>query len=612
MNAPAVPVRISVLGPVRLWLDGHEVPAGSPQQQSLLAALVLRDGRPATADELISAIWDDEAPRAAHSTARTYVYRLRRLLAGSDVSIETIGGGYALAGERASIDVRDFEAAVGAARERIRSGDPAAAAELLRGAEGLWSGTALAGVPGSYAQGQRARLAELRLAATELCLTARLRTAGAGPEEVAGLAALVEEHPLREGLRALLMLALYQQGRQAEALEVYQRGRRLLRDELALEPGPELQRMHQRVLAGDPTLVAGAGPAPAVAGPVYLPADLPDFVGREAEIGTIVATLTGPAPTVGVTGREGAGRTSTVVHAAHRLAGAFPHGRLYADLSEAGGAAEALLMWLRLAGVEGDLPAGTAGRAALLRATVGDRRILVVLDNVASPEQIGVVRCALPGAAVLFTARRRLMAVSGATWVTVGALTGAEAMLLMERVAGAGRIAAERAATVRLIELTGGDALAVRLAGHRVDSRPRWSVASIADELAAELGNPATVMHDDCLLAEAPIVRAYGRLRPLPARLLRLVAAAGPVPSEISAGQAARLLDVGVHDAWRALESLADVCLLAVTGAEQRYRLADPVVWAMAMREAHAVDGAAEIAAATCRLTESQVRLVAA
>ncbi|MDR7275689.1 AfsR/SARP family transcriptional regulator [Catenuloplanes atrovinosus] len=593
-------ISISALGPLRVWRDGVPQAVGSPQQQALLVALLIRDGRAASMDDLVAAVWGDDLPDTAVATARTYIYRLRRLFDGTVVSIDTLGRGYALSTGRATVDVTAFQAGVAEAHERMRAGDAPGAAELVSGALALWEGEALAGVPGRAAERARVRLEDTRVAAEELLFTARLETSGASAEELARLTELVETYPLREGFRALLMLALYRRGRQAEALELYQRGRALLRDELALDPGPALRDMQRRILRSDPALLA----AEAGTGPTYLPADLPDFTGRVAELAVITGALV-PGATVGITALPGFGRTSTAVHVAHLLAGEFPDGRLYADLAAPDSLAETLLTWSRLFGVAGALPATVTGRATLLRTAAAGRRPLIVLDDVEDPADVAVVRSALPHAALLLTSRRRHHRLAGTAWVTLGGLADDESMRLFEHIAGAARVASDPGWVRDAIAAIDGAPLSVRLAAERVARRPHRTVRSLVEELTSELHDPYAPLHDDCVIAEAPMVRAYRLLRPQAARTLRFLTATDACAATVP--EVAAMLCTTENNALTALDSLVDLHLVA-DGADGRYRITDPMVQAVARRMLHEIDGRDEIEAAVRRaFTPSRV-----
>jgi DNA-binding SARP family transcriptional activator/Tfp pilus assembly protein PilF len=259
-------VRFSVLGPVRAWHKGRELDLGSPQQRVVLAALLLRRGHPVTLAELIDAVWGAEPPMAAVPVLRTYVSRLRKILepgrgtADTPRTIVSVGDGYRVRTPEEALDLAVFERRVAEAARASAAGDESAAARLLYEALDEWRGVALAGLPGPLAETERSRLAEARLAALEKRLDIDLRL-GRHREVIGELMSLTGEHPLREELCRLLMLALYRSGRQAEALAAYRRTRATLVTELGVEPGPSLRDVHAWILASDPSSTPAYSPA---------------------------------------------------------------------------------------------------------------------------------------------------------------------------------------------------------------------------------------------------------------------------------------------------------------------------------------------------------------
>jgi DNA-binding SARP family transcriptional activator len=243
-------VRFEVLGPVRGWQGNTELELGSPQQRAVLAMLLLARGRQVSLDGLIDGLWEGDVPRSAAGTVRTYVSRLRRRVN----SIESIGDGYVLRLGSAVLDLDEFEHWLSEARGVRGRRDAARSARLLRDALGLWRGTALAGIPGPYADSRRVPLTELHLAATEEKLAADIAL-GDHAGAIAELRSLLAEHRFRERFTELLMLALYKSGRQAEALYLFDDVRHRLSDELGVDPGPSLQTMHRRVLQADRRLM---------------------------------------------------------------------------------------------------------------------------------------------------------------------------------------------------------------------------------------------------------------------------------------------------------------------------------------------------------------------
>jgi DNA-binding SARP family transcriptional activator len=247
-------VRFEVLGPVRGWHGDTELELGSPQQRAVLAMLLLARGRQVSLGGLIDGLWEGDVPRSAVGTVRTYVSRLRRRVN----SIESIGDGYGLRLGSAVLDLDEFEQLLSAARAARDRHDAACGARLLQDALGLWRGGALAGIPGPYADSRRVPLTELQVAATEEKLAADIAL-GEHAAAIAELRALLAEHPFRERLTELLMLALYKSGRQAEALYVFDSARHGLSEELGVDPGPSLQTMHRRVLQADRRLMDTVG-----------------------------------------------------------------------------------------------------------------------------------------------------------------------------------------------------------------------------------------------------------------------------------------------------------------------------------------------------------------
>jgi DNA-binding SARP family transcriptional activator len=227
----------------------------------VLALLLLRRGRLASAEDLVDRMWGVNPPMSARVTLRTYVSRLRRSLDDprrAQSLIESTRGGYRLPITSATLDLAVFEARVREARTARSTGDTARASALLHSALSLWRGYPLAGVHGEFVERERARLDQLRLVALEERITLDLEL-GRCHDTAAELTGLVDEHPLRERLRELLMLALYRAGRQADALHSYQRIRALLNQEIGIEPGLRLRSLHQQILQSAPELSADIG-----------------------------------------------------------------------------------------------------------------------------------------------------------------------------------------------------------------------------------------------------------------------------------------------------------------------------------------------------------------
>jgi peptide/nickel transport system substrate-binding protein len=272
-----------VLGSFEVVDRGSPLALGPPQQRALLAVLLVHRGEPVSSDRLIDEIWGEQPPPTAHKIVQGYVSNLRKAL--GDGLLVTEGRGYGLRLEPGQLDVDRFESLVAQAREALEDGDALTAGAVLRDALGVWRGPALADFAYErFAQAEIARLEEARLAALEDRIDADLAS-GEQARLVGELEALVREHPLRERLRAQLMLALYRSGRQADALESYRKARQALVEELGLEPGPRLQELERAILAHDPALDAWSGPSPAA--PMEPPRDpaVPPPSGRRGNTG---------------------------------------------------------------------------------------------------------------------------------------------------------------------------------------------------------------------------------------------------------------------------------------------------------------------------------------
>ncbi|MFH8518921.1 BTAD domain-containing putative transcriptional regulator [Streptomyces gelaticus] len=581
-SAGGVDLRFSVLGPVRAWRDGEPLPSGSPQQRALLAALLLRGGRTATAAELIDAIWGDEPPSQALATIRTYASRLRKVL--DPQTLVSDAGGYAIRAGHDALDVTVAQELAADADKARASGDRGQARTLLSKALGLWDGEALASVPGPYAENQRTRLEEWRLQLTESRLDLDLEV-GCHAEAVSELTALTAAHPLRERLRELLMIALYRSGRQAEALAVYADTRRLLADELGVDPRPELAQLQQRILRADEELARPAdepAPAPAPVRPAQLPATVPDFTGRASfvrELGGRLATAEGSVMAVSaLAGIGGVGKTTLAVHVAHQARQHFPDGQLYVDLQGAGARAaepETVLgAFLRALGTaESAIPDSLDERAALYRSTLDGRRILVLLDNAHDAAQVRPLLPGTAGCAALITSRVRMVDLAGSHLVDLDVMSPEEALQLFTRIVGEERISSEREAALDVVAACGFLPLAIRIAASRLAARRTWTVSVLAAKLADERRRLDELQAGD-LAVKATFELGYGQLEPAQARAFRLLGLAdGP---DISLAAAAALLNLEAHAAEDLLEALVDTSLLE-SAAPGRYRYHDLV-----------------------------------
>ncbi|MFJ7077719.1 AfsR/SARP family transcriptional regulator [Streptomyces sp. NPDC098781] len=583
----ATALRFGVLGPVRAWRGEEQLATGSPQQRALLAALLLREGRTATAAELIDALWGEEPPSQALAAVRTYASRLRKVLDAGVLVSES--GGYAVRGlPEGALDLAVAQELATEAEKARGAGDLCQAREVLGRALALWDGEVLAGVPGPYAEAQRVRLEEWRLQLLESRLDMDLEQ-GCHAEAVSELTALTAEHPLRERLRELLMLALYRSGRQAEALAVYADTRRLLADELGVDPRPGLRELQQRILQADPGLAEPsapvAEPVATLVRPAQLPATVPDFTGRSAfvrELSEVLASASGTEGRVmavsALAGIGGVGKTTLAVHVAHQSRAAFPDGQLYVDLQGAGPRAaepETVLgSFLRALGTaDSAIPDSLQERAALYRSLLDGRRVLVLLDNAKDAAQVRPLLPGTEGCTALVTSRVRMVDLAGAHLVDLDVMSPDEALALFTKIVGEERVASEREAALDVVAACGFLPLAIRIAASRLAARRTWTVSVLAAKLADERRRLDELQAGD-LAVKATFELGYGALEPAQARAFRLLGLAdGP---DISLAAAAAVLDLPVEDTEDLLEALVDTSLLE-SAAPGRYRYHDLV-----------------------------------
>jgi DNA-binding SARP family transcriptional activator len=452
-----------ILGPVEVWTGEGWSNIGAGKQRSVLATLLLRPGEPVSLDVLIDEVWPDKAPARAANLVSVYVHHLRRLIGDADGRVlVTRAPGYQVVLGPGELDADRFAALVADGRQALASGAPDRAAGLLTEAIGLWRGPALADVPATPRVAAEAdRLEESRIEALELRAEASL-ACGRYAEVVPQVRRLLADHPLREKLWALLIRALYGAGRQAEALEVYEQARNRIADELGVDPGADLQQLYQQILSGDSdqAMIAAGRAMPAPASPrvraqappvpAQLPADIADFTGRAGQVAQLRELLAGAAGGASpgavrvalVVGSGGLGKTTLAVHAAHLLAGEFPDGQLYADMHGAthpADPAEVLARFLRDLGADAaGIPLGEEERAAQFRTRLAGKRVLIVLDDARSEEQI---RPLLPGSAscaVLITARNWLPELAGRAVLDLDVLSHEQARALLNTMGGRG------------------------------------------------------------------------------------------------------------------------------------------------------------------------------
>ncbi|MGI5205463.1 BTAD domain-containing putative transcriptional regulator [Spirillospora sp. CA-108201] len=577
----------TVLGPVRAWRDGTRLDLGPLRQQALLAALLLRPDMTVSQRELLDGVWGVEPPGSGSKIVPVYVHRLRRCLGtlGEDAHESVIArerGGYRFVSRGTAVDVMRLDAAADEAAAARRSGDPAAAASACLDALNLFQGEPLAGLPGPFAEAERLRLEERRLTLLQEKVECQFEL-GRFVDAVGELHALVPKHPHSESLTSLLMRALYGSGRQADALAAYSHLRHRLVEDLGVEPGERLRRVHQAVLRGDdatldlvPRGEAGRGERARVPSarrvPDELPAEFGELVGRRDEL----ALLTGPGgPAVAaVDGVAGAGKTALAVHAARMLRRDHPDGCLFVELhghSERRDAVppeRALRRLLRAVGA-GQASGDLDELAASWRSATAGLRLLLVLDDASGADQVRPLLPAGAGSRVLVTSRRRLVGLDVDRRVSLGALTRQAAESLLVRIVGAERAAAEPYAVRELAAMCDRLPLALCIAGARLQSRPAWAIGHLARRMGDARRRLAELTAEDRSV-EGAFRLSYDRL---PAAERRAFRALGTSPDELTGHQAlAAALGWAAQGAEQALENLVDANLVQQPAVHQ-YRL---------------------------------------
>ena len=389
---------------------------------------------------------------------------------------------------------------------------------------------------------------------------------------------MVRRHPTRERLRRVQLLALSRSGRHVEALAEYDDLRVTLSREFGLEPSGALQHLYQAILSGDPAArpPSRAAVLPAAAGEVIphasqLPRDADDFTGREEELGALVAAISkASASRVKVAvigGPPGVGKTTLAVRAAHQLRDRFPDGQLFMSMRLPSGrprtALDALGHLLHMAGLDGPLPRQLEERAALYRAFMAERALLLLIDDVSDPV---AARWVLPGtgrSGVLVTSRRQLPALDATHHLEVRPFSGAEAARLLAEMIGQPRVAAERPAVDLITARCSGLPLAIRIVGTKLRLQPHLSLTQLASWLADERRLLDTLEIGGLSLRSC----AQACERELAARNWATLRRLGSLPDrEFSLEDAAATLDVDGPKAEHLLEVLLEAHAVAVTG----------------------------------------------
>jgi DNA-binding SARP family transcriptional activator len=586
-----------LLGSLEVSIEGATVELGGNRQRTAMAVLLLYAGRVVPLARLVDALWDD-SPATAKGQVQTCISALRRQLAdqGADGLISTSPAGYTLSVPPGSLDIANFEDMIAAARA-IPDDRPDDVVREFRAALALWRGPAAADVPSRLVQAVAIRLNEDRLSVLEECIEAELAL-GRHHHLVGELNELAKEYPFRESLRAQQMLALYRSSRQAEALESFQEVRCALMEELGLEPTERLCALQRAILAKDAALDLHSGtdgglpagrPVTAVV-PRQLPAAVADFTGRQEMLGNLVALLS-PGnepdeqqylPVVTLTGRGGVGKTALALNTAHAVRHLYSDGQLFVQLQDADdqpiSPMELLAGLLRSLGLPSvALPDLLAERTAAYRSWLGNRKVLIVLDDAHSLSQIEALIPGSPSCGVIITSRVPLSSLPGAWHFDVDDLDEDTSVELLAKMIGPERMRAEPTGALTLVRLCDCLPLAMRIVAAKLATRRHWSLHQMILRMTDEAKRL-----DELVLRgmgiRTTLATSYSGLSVPLRRLFRLLSLMGT--ADFASWASAPLLDLDVEAATDLLEVLVEARLVEARVGEDgscRFRLHDLV-----------------------------------
>ncbi|MFF0473842.1 BTAD domain-containing putative transcriptional regulator [Streptomyces sp. NPDC004284] len=622
-------MRFGLLGPITAQDAAGPLVIGSTKVRILLGILLLKRGQVVSSDELKAALWGTDLPATASSSLHNHVTRLRRTLGPEGAArLRSVPPGYVLDVDRGALDSDRHEELLATARTARHKEDWETVREACATALGLWRGSPLADLPGlgqslRYGPGLQA-LDEARLVALEWRCEADLRL-GRYDGLAAELYALTEQHPLREGLHRHLMLALHRTDRQAEALAVFHRLRRILAEELGVSPGRAVQEALADILRGHgepepktPAPAPAPEPAPVPDG-AHVPAQLPPvsryFSGRRAELARLDALLedarrhAGTGPIV-VSGPGGVGKTTLAVHWAHRVRADFPDGQLHLNLrgfAPEGSAVtpdSALRSLLEGLGVpRARVPASQEARTALFRTLTDGRRYLILLDNARDAAHVRPLLTGSATSLTVVTSRDQLLglvAVEDAQPVALDVLSPDDARELLTARVGRARVTADPRAVDEAVELAARLPLALAVVGARAAVTPALSLTRLVERLRLARGLDAFTGSDAWSDVRAVLSWSYETLSTDAARLFRLLAVhPGPGITVSVAGSLSALPSARVHPL---LTELAEANLVT-EGADGRYAFHD-LLRTYAVELGEQVDSGASRRTALKRITE--------
>jgi DNA-binding SARP family transcriptional activator/tetratricopeptide (TPR) repeat protein len=586
-----------LLGPFEVEHEGRLMQVGRRRERCLLGLLLLEPNTPVPTNRLIDLLWDGAPPATGRAGLRTHVSRLRSRLdpdGNGRLGLRLISrdAGLLAQVDRSLVDVHRFSDLVG----RAGGADLPERARLLRQALALWRGPILADVATPMLRDRvGVELEELRRVSTEAMVDAELDR-GHHHEMVGPLSAWVAEDPLRERLVGQLMLALYRSDRHTEALSVYQRLCTRLADEIGTSPAPPLVDLYAAMLRRDPELAAPptpAPPAPMPGSPAQLPGAPGWFTGRAGDLALLTKALTdggvgrsgGSEAVVAIVGPGGVGKTWLALHWAHQHTARYPDGQLFVDLRGFDPAGEpmppttAVHGFLTALGVpSASIPADPHAQVGLYRNSIAGRRMLVVLDNARSSEEVVPLLPGSPTCTVLVTSRDRLPGLVGAHAahrLLLDVLDPGDARQVLADRLGSERLAVEREAVDAVVSRCGGLPLALSIAAGRAAASPGLQLADLAAEMR-DSGTRLSALDEDDPSASlsAMLSSSYSALNPERARLFGLLGLSTGAVTSLAAVAALGVLSTARAEAM--LRTLEQVSLVHQQ-APGRFRIHDLV-----------------------------------
>lgn len=579
-------IEFRLLGDVGAHIDGHPVELGHVRQRCVLVSLLVEANRVVPVDQVVDRVWGERPPQRARGTLHSYLSRLRQILAPAvGVGIVRQPGGYILTVDPMAVDLHLFQRLLVQAREA----NDEEAAVLFGRALGLWRGDALATLDTPWLNSVRDGLNRQRQAA-ELDRNDLALCRGRHGELLPVLEASMAGDPLDERLAGQFLLALYRCGRQADALNYYQRMRVRLMEELGGDPGPRLQQLHHQILNADPALdlhqaiVTISPVAVGRARPRQLPAAPASFTGRVRELAELSALL-GQGVTAVISGVGGIGKTWLALRWAHDNLPRFPDGQLHVNLHGFDPSADpmsthtALRAVLDALGVPSTaVPADADAQIGLYRSLIADKRMLLLLDNARDSSHVVPLLPGTDTCSVIVTSRRHLaelVVAHGARPLALDSLSDAEAWQLLARQLGADRMAEEPEPVAALLHHCAGLPLALGITAARALISPHRPLATLASELA-DAATRLDALNAGELVTNLRAVMTCS-YRALPNGAARLFGLLGIAPGpDISLNATASLANLPVASARAVLQELVHAHLM-YEQPPGRYRMHDLV-----------------------------------